>query len=103
MIKIPQLIAIITAILSFFNYSFWTSYNLDFLYKLFSVSAQGLLLIVTLFVTISYSGKKLTFNYVNRAYKIFTIRYSILLISLLGNLSIFIVLFLNLIGKINVL
>ena len=103
MIKIPQLIAIITAILSFLNYSFWTSNNLDFLYKLFSVIAQGLLLIVTLFATISYSGKKLTFNYVNPSYKIFTIRYSILIISLLGNLSIFIVLLLNFMGKINVL
>ena len=97
-----QIIAIITGLLTLFNYSLWTNAIIsDYYTKLFSISGQVVLFIITFIILISYKGKKTRPSYTNVFVKIFTIRYSVLILSFLGNLSILAVLILNFIGKIN--
>lgn len=97
-----QIIAIITGLLTLFNYSLWTNVIISNYYtKLLSISGQVVLFIITFIILINYHGKKTRPSYTNMFIKIFTIRYSVLILSFLGNLSILAVLIFNFIGKIN--
>ncbi|MGX7024619.1 hypothetical protein [Vagococcus hydrophili] len=56
---------------------------------------QGILLLITLIAIFSYKGKRTTRSYDGGGYRIWTLRFGIIVLSTLGNVSIFVLYLLN--------
>lgn len=50
---------------------------------------------------LAYRGRRQRRDYVHGGYKIFTLRFGIIMVSCLGNLAVLIVILLNLFGRLN--
>ncbi|ATO54311.1 hypothetical protein AB0Y04_06250 [Loigolactobacillus coryniformis] len=93
-----SLLAIITGILTLVNYAFLTGQ----IYPVFiGVFLQAVLTIVTFMTALAYRGRRQRRDYVHGGYKIFTLRFGIIMVSCLGNLAVLIVILLNLFGRLN--
>jgi len=97
------LLAIVTGLATFFNYGLWTNSDLTYSLQLISIGMQIVLVLLTLFSPFNYRGRRSVPNYKGGWYKIWTIRFSIIMISLLGNISILIILLLKINGIISTL
>lgn len=56
---------------------------------------QAILLLLTLIAIFSYKGKRTTRSYDGGGYRIWTLRFGIIVLSTLGNVSIFVLYLLN--------
>jgi hypothetical protein len=97
------IIAILTGAASFANYLWWASIGLPDGLKIASLAAQAALTLITAVTAARYRGKRLRKSYDGAGYKIFTLPFALVVLSLLGNLAVLTVLLLNLIGVIKAL
>ena len=93
-----MLAAILTGAMSLLNYYLWSSGNLTDKMQFASLFIQLILLIVTSAAAILYNGRRRKKLYSMAPYKIFTLPFGIILISLIGNLCVFAVMLLNIPG-----
>ncbi|MDR0922476.1 MAG: hypothetical protein LBM95_08845 [Lactobacillales bacterium] len=88
-------LGILTLIASFVNYTAWASGYFSGSLELISLLIQGVLTFIMLLAGISYNGKRMRKSYDGGAYRIFTLPFSVILLSILGNGSVFVVLLLK--------
>lgn len=86
------ILAILTGAAALFNYYAVTAaiYPL-----LLALMIQLLLFVVTMIAVIGYRGRRNRPSYDGAGYSIWTVSFAIMMVSLLGNLAILVVLFLN--------
>lgn len=89
------LIAIITGIAALVLYSFVTNATIPLI---LACVIQGALLLVTIIVAFLYRGPRSHRSYDGGWYSIWTLRFGLIMFSLLGNLAIFVVYLLKLAG-----
>lgn len=95
------LLAILTGSLTLFNYYIWANYSISENMKIISLGFQFVLLLLTIFSVLKYSGRKSRPSYSGGYYKVWTLRFAIIILSFIGNISVFIVLLLNYLKIIN--
>lgn len=92
-------LAILAGIGAIFNYYAVTAG----IYSLFlAIFLQTLLLLLAIIAGIGFRGQRSCRSYDGGWYKVATVRFALIMISLLGNLSIFIVFILNQLGYLSV-
>lgn len=96
--KSMTLLSVLTGGLALLNYFSLTNQYISLTPALI---IQGVLLLVTIIAAISYRGNRTRRSYDGGLYKIFTLAFAIIFISLLGNLAIFILLLLNQLGYVH--
>ncbi|MDR2896703.1 MAG: hypothetical protein LBV30_08680 [Propionibacteriaceae bacterium] len=94
------LAAIVTGVLAFLNYLWQASANLTPALQIISVLISLALTVITIIAAIVYNGRRLRPSFDGGWYSIWTLRYGIIMLSLLGNLSVLVVLALHLFGVI---
>lgn len=83
-----MLVAILTGAMSLANFYMWSKGRVTGGMQYVSVSLQLFLLILTIAAAISYGGRRRKKLYPMAPYKIFTLPFGIILVSLLGNLCV---------------
>jgi hypothetical protein len=96
-------LAILTGILSILNYAWWLSAELSPTLQIISIAAQAVLAVITIFAAVRYRGKRVRKSYDGAGYKIFTIPFAVIFLSILGSIAILVVLFLRMTGAITAL
>ncbi len=95
------ILAIITGALSALNYYWHAGYNLSIFQEMVGLIAQVFLAILTVLAAIAYRGQRDRPSYGGGHYRIWTFRFCIIVISLLGNFSILIVFILHMAGVVS--
>jgi hypothetical protein len=93
-----MVIALLTGAASFLNYFGWTNYDLSAEFKIISIATQAVLTLLTVIAAVRYRGKRLRRSYDGAGYKIFTIPFAVVFLSVLGNIAVLVVLLLRMMG-----
>ena len=93
-------LAVLTGALSLANYALWVNFPLELPLKIAAIAAQVVFTALTVFAAVSYRGKRMRNSYGFAGYKIWTIPFAVILVSLLGNICILVILFLFMTGRI---
>jgi hypothetical protein len=97
-------IALLTGALSLANFFLWTRGTIaGGMLQTVSIFGQLILLALTVFAVVRFQGTRRKKLYPMAPYKVFTIPFAVILVSLLGNLCILIVLVLKTMGIISIL
>jgi hypothetical protein len=94
-------IAIATGVLSFLNYVWQANYPLSGLLQIISLIAQAALTAVTFAAMLRYRGKRSRASYDGGHYRVFTLRFGLIFLSMLGNIAVLVVLILHTSGIIS--
>jgi hypothetical protein len=86
------ILAVVTGALSFFNYFWQANYSLPVLPQTASVIAQAVLMILTLAAAVGYRGRRSRPSYDGGHYRVWTFRFAVIMISMLGNAAVLVVL-----------
>jgi hypothetical protein len=95
-----MVIALLTGAASFLNYFWWANYELSAEFKVISIAAQAALTLLTVIAAVRYRGKRMRKSYDGAGYRIFTVPFALVFISVLGNAAVLVVLSLRMAGVI---
>jgi hypothetical protein len=98
-----MVIVLLTGAASLLNYFWWANYELSVEFKIISIAAQTALLLLTVIAAVRYRGKWLRKSYDGAGYKIFTIPFAVVFLSVLGNIAVLVVLLLRMMGVVQAL
>jgi hypothetical protein len=93
-------LAILTGVASFFNYYWQANFELSPTMQIVSIAGQAILLAATLAAAVRYRGRRLRNGY--EGYKVFTLPFALIVLSILGNAAVLAVLVLNTLGVLQV-
>jgi drug/metabolite transporter (DMT)-like permease len=93
-------IALLTGIGSLLNYFCWANYELSSELRMASLIVQIAMMSITVIAAIRYRGKRVRKSYDGAGYKIFTVLFALMVLSLLGNVSVLMMLYLHMTGVI---
>jgi hypothetical protein len=91
-------IAVFAGIAALFNYFLWANYELPAVLRVISIAAQAMLVVITVAAAIRYRGKRHRLSYDRAGYKIFTLPFALIFVSILGNIAVLTVLSLYMMG-----
>ncbi len=94
-------LAIVTGVLTLLNYYWQSAYDLSVPLQVVSVVAQAVLLTGTILAAVAYQGRRSRPSYGGGWYRIWTFRFAIIVLSLLGNVCVLVVLVLHLAGLVD--
>jgi hypothetical protein len=97
------LLAVATGILSFINYFWQANYPLSEFLKIAGLTAQIVFVILTVAAMLTYRGKRSRLSYDGGHYKVFTFRFAVIVLSLIGNVSVLAVFILRACGIVGAL
>jgi hypothetical protein len=89
-------LAIATGVASLFNYYWRANFEPNAAMQMLSVAGQAALMALTLFAAVKYRGGRMRRGF--EGYKIFTLPFGLIVLSLLGNAAVLAVLVLNALG-----
>lgn len=92
------LLAIITGIISFLHYTLWVNYSISMPLRILGLLFQFLLTFLTVTAALKYKGRLTRPSYDMAGYTIWTFPFALIMLSLLGNVCIFVALCLYTIG-----
>jgi hypothetical protein len=93
-------IALLTGAASLLNYFWWANNELSAELRIVSIAAQAVLTLLTVIAAVRYRGKRLRKSYDGAGYKIFTVTFAVVIMSVLGNIAVLAVLSLRMAGVI---
>jgi hypothetical protein len=93
-----MVIALLTGAASHLNYFWWANYELSAEFRIISIAAQAVLTLLTVIAAVRYRGKRLRRSYDGAGYKIFTMPFAVVFLSVLGNIAVLVVLLLRMMG-----
>jgi uncharacterized membrane protein len=93
-------LALVVLALSIANYAWQTNVVLPETLQMVSIGAQALLLLLALVAAALYRGRKSRPNYEGGFYRIWTIRFAVIAVSILASFSVLVVLLLYYLGVI---
>jgi hypothetical protein len=94
------ILAILTGVASFFNYYWQANFELSPAMQIVSIAGQAALLAATLAAAVLYRGRRLRNGY--EGYKVFTLPFAVIVLSILGNIAVLAVLILNALGVLQI-
>jgi hypothetical protein len=83
-------LAIVTGALSALNYYWHAGYELSLFAEIVGLVAQVFLATLTVLAAVTYRGQRSRPSYGSGNYRIWTVRFCVIIISLLGNFSVLI-------------
>jgi hypothetical protein len=95
-----MLVALLTGVASLLNYFWWANSELSAEFKIISIAEQAVLTLLTVIAAVRYRGKWLRRSYDGAGYKIFTLPFALVFMSILGNIAVLAVLSLRMAGVI---
>jgi hypothetical protein len=93
-------LAIVTGVASLFNYYWRANFEPNAAMQILSVAGQAALLLLTLAAAVGYRGRRARMGF--EGYKIFTLPFGLIVLSLLGNAAVLAVLVLNAMGVLRI-
>lgn len=96
-------LAVLTGALTLANFMWWAKFDLSAPLQIVGIAAQAVLLGLTVFAAIRYRGRRSRPSYDRAGYRIWTVSFAAIMVSLLGNLCVLVVLALRMAGVITAL